>query len=212
MFHPHLRRYRGAKELITEYWARQGKKKGEKGGRKSDAKPKAATRRPAVASVESTPEPVQGTKKRGRDRQKAKSGSGDEDAEEEEEEDTRSRKRGRRSNGVNRKVSPSPASSSDRGSPVVDLFEPSAVKKWRNLPSWERHIDTIDTVEKTDDGVLIIYFKLWVVRLSAYSKSDGQKSSCRKGEKTACKENSRICAEKFPQEVCSFRDLSTFSI
>jgi len=174
----------GAKELITEYWARQGKKKGEKGGRKSDARPKAATRRPVAASVESTPEPVPGTKKRGRDRQKAKSGSGEEDAEEEEE-DTRSRKRGRRSNGVNRKASPSPASSSDRGSPVVDLFEPSAVKKWRNLPSWERHVDTIDTVEKTEDGDLLIYFKL-------------------KGEKTACKENSRICAEKFPQELIKF--------
>jgi len=175
----------GAKELITEYWARQNKKKGEKGGRKSDARPKSATRRPAVTSVESTPEPVQATKKRGRDRQKARSGSGDEDAEEEEEEDTRSKKRGRKSNGVNRKASPSPASSSDRGSPMVELLEPSAIKKWRNLPSWERHIETIDTVEKAEEGVLLIYFKL-------------------KGEKTTCKENSRICAEKFPQELIKF--------
>jgi chromobox protein 5 len=107
--------------------------------------------------VESTPEPVQATKKRGRDRQKAKSNSGDEDAEEE---DTRSKKRGRRSNGVNRKASPSPASSSDRGSPAVELLEPSAIKKWKNLPSWERHVETIDTVEKTEDGVLLIYFRL----------------------------------------------------
>ena len=210
MFHSHVRCDRGAKELIAEYWARQGKKKGEKGGRKSDAKPTAVSRRPAAASVESTPEPVQATKKRGRDRQKAKSGSGDEDAEEEE--DTRSRKRGRKSNGVNRKASPSPASSSDRGSPAVELLEPSTIKKWGNLPSWERHIQTIDTVEKTEEGDLFIYFKLCVVRLSAYLMSDSSKFSCRKGEKTACKENSRICAEKFPQEVCSLRDLSTFSI
>jgi len=164
MFHSHVHCDRGAKELIAEYWDRQGKKKGEKGGRKSDTRPKSATRRPVAHSVESTPEPVQATKKRGRDRQKARSGSGDEDVEEEEE-DTRSRKRGRKSNGVNRKASPSPASSSDRGSPMAELLEPSAIKKWRNLPSWERHIETIDTVEKTEE-VLFIYFRLWVVRPS----------------------------------------------
>ena len=165
MFHSHVRCDRGAKELIAEYWDRQGKKKGEKGGRKSDTRPKSATRRPVAHSVESTPEPVQATKKRGRDRQKARSGSGDEDVEEEEE-NTRSRKRGRKSNGVNRKASPSPASSSDRGSPMAELLEPSAIKKWRNLPSWERHVETIDTVEKTEEGVLLIYFRLWVVRPS----------------------------------------------
>ncbi|KAH9962689.1 hypothetical protein BC827DRAFT_206259 [Russula dissimulans] len=170
----------GAKELITEYWSRQGKKKGEKAGRKSDVKPKATTRRPVVASVETTPEP---TKKRGRDRSKAKPDGADLD--EEELDDTRSRKRGRKSNGVTRKASPSPASSSDRASPIVELLEPSTIKKWGNLPSWERHIETIDTVEKSEEGDLFIYFKL-------------------KGEKAACKENSKICAEKFPQELIKF--------
>jgi|SRR6266850_3105239 len=201
-FNPHDPYDRGAKELITEYWARQGKKKGEKGGRKSDTKPKAATRRPVAASVESTPEPTQATKKRGRDRPKPKLGSDDEVGDEEE--DTRSRKRGRKSNGVSRKASPSPASSSDRASPVVELLEPSAIKKWGNLPSWERHIEAIDTVEKTEDGDLSIYFKLSAVLLSACTISDSMKILSRKGEKTACKENSRICAEKFPQQVRSF--------
>ncbi len=163
-FHSHVLYNSGAKELITEYWSRQGKKKGEKGGRKSDAKPKPATRRPVAASVETTPEPVQATKKRGRGRAKAKSGSDDEGADEEE--DTRSRKRGRRSNGITRKASPSPATSSDGASPTAELLEPSAIKKWGNLPSWERHIEAIDTVEKTEDGDLFIYFKLCVVRLS----------------------------------------------
>ncbi|KAH9987155.1 hypothetical protein BJV74DRAFT_774285, partial [Russula compacta] len=172
----------GAKELITEYWSRQGKKKGDKAGRKSEPKSKAATRRPVAASVEATPEPTPATKKRGRDRLQVKPISDDEGAEEE---NTRSRKRGRRSNGTTRKASPSPASSSDRASPIVDLFEPSTIKKWGNLPSWERHIETIDTVEKTENGDLLIYFKLY-------------------GEKTACKENSRICAEKFPQELIKF--------
>ncbi|KAH9987529.1 hypothetical protein BJV77DRAFT_950179, partial [Russula vinacea] len=173
----------GAKELITEYWSRQGKKKGDKTGRKSDPKPKVAGRRPVANSVESTPERTPPPKKRGRDRSKAKPDSDHESAGEEE--DSRSRKRGRKSIGATRKVSPSPASSSDRASPVVALLEPSGIKKWGSLPSWERYVEVIDTVEKTEDGDLFIYFKL-----------------C--GEKTACKENSSVCAEKFPQELLKF--------
>lgn len=151
---------RGAKELITEFWARQGKKKGDKTGRKSDPKPKGATRRPVAISVESTPEPAQATKKRGRTRTRPVS-----DDEPDEDEDTRSRKRGRKSNGTTRKASPSPASSSDRDSPVVELIEPSTIKKWGNLPSWEDYVQTIDTVERIKDEELFIYFKLYVFRL-----------------------------------------------
>jgi hypothetical protein len=214
-FNPHVPNDRGAKELIKEYWARQGKKKGEKGGRKSDTKPKAATRRPVAASIESTPEPAQATKKRGRDRPKAKSGSDDEAGDEEE--DTRSRKRGRKSNGVSRKVSPSPASSSDRASPVVELLEPSAIKKWGNLLSWERHIEAIDTVEKTDDGDLFIYFKLSAVLLSACTISDGVKFSLGKVKRRHAKKtrefvrtNSRNrCA---PSRPLYFLDLSKVHI
>lgn len=156
---------RGAKELIKEYWSRQGKKKGDKAGRKSDPKPKVPTRRPAaVLSVETTPERTHAPKKRGRPR--AKPDSGDEDSEEEEE-DTRSRKKGRKSNGTTRKVSPSPTPSSDRASPIVEVLEPSTIKKWGDLPSWEQHIEAIDTVERTEEGDLFIYFKLYVCRLFA---------------------------------------------
>lgn len=169
----------GAKELIAEFWLRHGKKKGEKAGRKSDARTKPSPRHPDAPSVETSSEPIStATKKRGRFRQKAREES--EDAED----DTRSRKRGRKSNGISRKASPSPASS-DKAHPSPELLEPSTVKKWGSLPSWERHIQTIDTVEKTDDGDLFIYFKL-------------------KGEKVGCKENSIICAEKFPLELIKF--------
>jgi hypothetical protein len=154
--------FRGAKELIKEFWARQQKKKGDKIGRKSDPKPKGAARRPVAISVESTPEPA---KKRGRPRPRPVS-------DEEEEEDTRSRKRGRKSNGTTRKASPSPASLSDRDSPAVELLEPSTIKKWRNLPSWEDHVETIDTVERISDDDLLIYFKLYVFCLLAYTSSD----------------------------------------
>lgn len=156
----HFLWFRGAQELIEEYWSRQQKKKGDKIGRKSDPKPKGATRRPVAISVESTPEPAQATKKRGRPRPRPVS---------DEEEDTRSRKRGRKSNGTTRKASPSPSSSSDRDSPAVELLEPSTMKKWRNLPSWEEYIETIDTVERIGDGELLIYFKLYVFCRFAYT-------------------------------------------
>ena len=165
-------------------------------GRKSDPKPKGATRRPVAISVESTPEPAQATKKRGRP--KVKPVSDDEG----DEEDTRSRKRGRKSNGTTRKASPSPASSSDRDSPAVELLEPSTIKKWRNLPSWEEYVETIDTVEKIGYDKLLIYFKLYVFCLFAYTWSDNLRI-CRRGEKTACKEDSDICADKFPKKVRS---------
>ncbi|KAF8489877.1 hypothetical protein F5888DRAFT_1743852 [Russula emetica] len=168
----------GAQELIKEFWARQ-KKKGDKMGRKSDPKPKGGTRRPVAISVENTPEPAQATKKRGRTRTRAVSDAGDE------EEDTRSKKKGRKSNGTIRKASPSPASSSDRDSPAVELLEPSTIKKWRSLPSWEEHVETIDTVERIGNDDLLIYFKL-------------------KGEKTACKEHSHVCADKFPKKLLKF--------
>jgi hypothetical protein len=188
--------FRGAKELIKEFWDRQQKKKGDKIGRKSDPKPKGAARRPVAISVESTPEPTQATKKRGRT--KPRQVSDDEG----DEEDTRSRKRGRKSNGTTRKASPSPASLSDRDSPVVELLEPNTIKKWKNLPSWEEHIETIDTVERIRDGELLIYFKLYVFCLFAYTWSDSLRI-CRKSEKTACKESSNVCADKFPKKVRS---------
>jgi hypothetical protein len=158
--------FRGAKELIKEFWARQGKKKGDKTGRKSDPKPKGATRRPVAISVESTPEPSQATKKRGRP--KARPVSEDEG---DEEEDTRSKKRGRKSNGTTQKASPSPESS-DSDSPVVELIQPSKINKWRALPSWEASIETIDTVERIKGDNLLIYFKLYVFCLFAYTWSD----------------------------------------
>lgn len=131
-------------------------------GRKSDPKPKGATRRPVAISVETTPEPVKVPKKRGRKARPVSSDEGDE-------EDTRSRKKGRKSNGTARKASPSPASSSDSDSPAVELLEPSMIRKWRGIPSWEDYIVSIDTVERLDDDELVIYFKLYVSCLFAYT-------------------------------------------
>ncbi|KAI0272731.1 hypothetical protein BC834DRAFT_858143 [Gloeopeniophorella convolvens] len=171
----------GAKELIAEFWARRGGRKGEKGGRKSETKPKATPRRSIAASPDSTPEPSStATKKRGRGRPKTKVET---ESEIEEEEEPRTRKKGRKSNGSRRKPSPSPEPSEEE--PESEFVEPSTIKKWGNLPSWERHIQVIDTIERSTDGELYVYFKL-------------------KGEKVPCKEQSKVCAEKFPQELIKF--------
>jgi hypothetical protein len=208
---PHCLWFRGAQELIKEFWARQ-KKKGDKMGRKSDPKPKGATRRPVAISVETTPEPAQATKKRGRTRTRAVSDAGDE------EEDTRSKKRGRKSNGTIRKASPSPASSSDRDSPAVELLEPSTIKKWRSLPSWEEHVETIDTVERIGDDDLLIYFKLYVFCLFAYTWSDSLRMLFVGRVRRQRAKNIRMCVRISSQKRCAlprpfnFHDLNSFHI
>lgn len=199
---------RGAKELITEFWARQGKKKGDKTGRKSDPKPKGATRRPVAISVESTPEPAQAAKKRGRTRTRPVS-----DDEPDEEEDTRSRKRGRKSNGTTRKASPSPASSSDRDSPVVELLEPSTIKKWGSLPSWEDYVQTIDTVERIKDEELFIYFKLYVFRLFfAYTWSDSSRMPFVGRVRRQRAKKVRMCVRRSSQKRCALPRQCNFTI
>lgn len=208
---PHSPWSRGARELIKEYWSRQTKKKGDKAGRKSDPKPKSKSR-PVAVSIETTPEPIQVPKKRGRDRPKARPDTDDEGVEEEE--NTRSKKRGRKSNGTARKASPSPTPSSDRASPAAELLEPSAIKKWGDLPSWEQHIEVIDTVERTDDGDLIIYFKLYDFCLSACTLSDSlgisfvgrvRKQRAKKIRISVPKNSHRWCAHSRP---FNFHDLS----
>jgi len=204
--------FRGAKELIDEFWSRQGKKKGEKIGRKSDSKPKGATRRPIAVSVESTPEPAQATKKRGRSSKVRPVGD------EGDEEDTRSKKRGRKSNGSTRKASPSPASSLDRDSPAVELLEPSTIKKWRSLPSWEDHIETIDTVERIGDDDLLIYFKLYVFCLLWYTWSDRLRMLFVGRVRRQRAKNIRMCVRISSRKKCAlprllnFHDLNMFHI
>ncbi|KAG6374782.1 hypothetical protein JVT61DRAFT_4160 [Boletus reticuloceps] len=55
------------------------------------------------------------------------------------------------------------------------------MKKHMKVPSWEELIDTIDTVEREEEE-LYVFFTL-------------------KADKKRVRENSRLCAEKFPQKV-----------
>jgi hypothetical protein len=81
----------------------------------------------------------------------------------------------------------------------------SMKKKWRNAPSWDHLVDHIETVERTSDGTLNVFFALYVslylmlllslTRLSLCSKSqNGQQGEL-------CREESAICKEKMPQMV-----------
>lgn len=53
-----------------------------------------------------------------------------------------------------------------RDSDAMDMDEDAEdssyvdMKKWENAPSWEHLVDHIDTVERTEDGKLFVYFQL----------------------------------------------------
>jgi len=58
------------------------------------------------------------------------------------------------------------------------------MKQYMTTPSWEHMIQTVDTVERADDGHLDVYFTL------------------RTGERA--KEGSDLCAERFPKTLIKF--------
>ncbi|KAI0064065.1 hypothetical protein BV25DRAFT_1823570 [Artomyces pyxidatus] len=171
-----------AKDLITEYWAKRPKKT----GRKSDIKPKAKGSRKSAADesseAEATPPP---TKKRGRGRP-SKSAREDSDDEEEEEEKT-TKKKGRKSNGAapsKKAKTTSPAASDNESSPP-NALRPSTIKKYKDIASWEDLVVRIDTVEKSADDTLLVYFAI-------------------KGNDKPCRETSGLAAEKFPKKLIEF--------
>ncbi|KAF9244140.1 hypothetical protein BU15DRAFT_42196 [Melanogaster broomeanus] len=98
------------------------------------------------------------------------------EAPEEDEEDQRAKKKARKSNGTGR---PSKQQESDDDDILGNM------RKHMNVASWENLVQSIDTVERTNDGELIVYFTL-------------------KNEKKRMRENSRLCAQKFPQKLITF--------
>lgn len=153
-------------DLIDNYWSRQNKK-GEKPGPKKPASTSAAPRKseslsstakPSTnaairkrATPEDEPEPISAPpKKRGRPpKQKVVAES---------EDDVPATKapvkRGRPSSQAAKKVKDSDAMDEDEGERYGDMT------KYKDLISWEHLIEHIDTVERRDDGKLIVYFKL----------------------------------------------------
>ncbi|KIJ65210.1 hypothetical protein HYDPIDRAFT_89232 [Hydnomerulius pinastri MD-312] len=113
---------------------------------------------------------------RGRPR-KSEPQSDNEEAPEEDEEEQRAKKKPRKSNGAARK-------SKKQDSDVEDE-KPGTMQKHMSVPSWETLVETIDTVEREADGDLYVFFTV-------------------KNEKKRMRENSRLCAQRFPQKLITF--------
>lgn len=60
-----------------------------------------------------------------------------------------------------------------------------SMKKHMTIASWENLVETIDTIERGDEGDLYVYFKI-------------------KHSDVRMREVSRLCAQKFPQKLIKF--------
>lgn len=103
----------------------------------------------------------------------------------------RAKKKTRKSDGATLKAD-KPDSDDEVGNMNVHL----------HIPSWEHLIESVDTVERDSDGELIVYFTLYAPNFSAAFVAHSPRI-CRKNGKGRKRENSRICAERFPQKVCA---------
>ncbi len=149
---------RNAKDLIEDFWRRSRK---EKKGRKSDGKQltskgqKSISARAQSSDVEPVPQ-----KKRGRP-PKAPALSISDDEEEEEVPKTKKVKQ------VAKRLSV-PSSARKPKATVVEPEEEmeedeevfSDIKKLKNADDWSPFVDKIDTIERTTDGTLFVYFLL----------------------------------------------------
>ncbi|GJE91261.1 Chromo domain-containing protein [Phanerochaete sordida] len=183
-------------DLIDAFWSGQKKKASQKKAAPAPAAASAAPRKSQVASAASTkpnsaapsrkrttpeeePETISAPpKKRGRPAKLSKPVVSDS---EDEAPAKVPAKRGRPSTQAARKDSD--AMDEDEEPVYFDMQQ----VKYRDLDSWENIIDHVDTVERRDDGKLIVYFKL--------NKKHGNK---------LCREESSLCREKFPNLLLDF--------
>lgn len=166
-----------ARELIDDFWAQRRRNK--PGPRKSEpikSKPRNLAAKVSRKSLaqESSPETEAPSKKRGRPKKTMPESDAEMVTDDEE---SRATKKARKSEGTSRKA----ADKSESGEEVVV----GDMKKHMQIASWEHLVETVDTVERNADGDLFVYFTL--------KNAMGRK-----------RENSRICAEKFPQKLIKF--------
>lgn len=174
-----------ATELIEDYWRRN--KNNKKAGRKSEpaAKPKstpisaAKTRKDVSSDAEDAP----AQKKRGRPPKAKSTEVSDDDMEEPK----------------SKKPKPSQTAKNGRKPKEVPEFDQEDeddegfidMSKY-NAETWDHLVDTIDTVERTDDDKLLVYFTL--------SKA-GRKYT---GGGLRAREDSSLCKKKMAEKLCDF--------
>ncbi|KAG9045767.1 hypothetical protein FS837_005688 [Tulasnella sp. UAMH 9824] len=182
-----------AKDMIEKWWLAHPNIKGnplagkKAKGRKSETTSSSSKVKPRKASTEEEEDPKSSTKRKsGTDSTSKKRASEEVDVTPEvpSEEDERPKKKSRTKK---KEESPPPqngffddaAENSDLGEHVMDAMAEHMGKK-----SWEKLIKSIETVEKQEDGILLVY----------YSSTDGIRAIS----------NSKILAEKAPQKLIAF--------
>ncbi|RPD64176.1 hypothetical protein L226DRAFT_533488 [Lentinus tigrinus ALCF2SS1-7] len=176
----------GAKELIQEFWKNNSKKGAP--ARKSDAKPKPTPKprksvgRAATAEESEVEETAPPAKKRGRP-SKASARSLSEEQEPDEEAPKKKSRKGptaAKSASARRAVTRLEDSDEDEEERTyVDM------KKWKDIATWEHLVEYIDTVERMEDGGLLVYFTL------KHGKGFG-------------KEPADVCKQKMPNLLIDF--------
>ena len=131
---PRFLSFRGARDLINEFWAKEKEKNKSKG----------STVKPRKSGARDTSEAVSASKKR----KKAKEDLDDEDGA------GVSKASKKRSNTSARRAS---AAAEDE----EDSF--GMMEKYMNQENWEKLVDTVDTVERGTDGELYVYFTLYAL-------------------------------------------------
>ena len=144
-----------AQELIDQYWRERGGKLAKKSGpRKSDAKVKtsaAQKRRSLIVDEDSDEPPV--AKKRGKQSQPV---SDDEVVEEPNQKSDSANKASRQKSAAG---APKKSRATAEDEPKEDYV---SMKQWKDAPSWAHLVHHIETVERTEDGQLWVYFVLSV--------------------------------------------------
>ncbi|KAH9840072.1 uncharacterized protein C8Q71DRAFT_703358 [Rhodofomes roseus] len=162
-----------AHDLIDEFWARNKKEK--RAGRKSTGAPAGRpsttkARKSSNARDESSEVEELRPKRRGR-QSKAKREESDNEVEEVEED----------ARGKNGKKAVTKAA---KNAPEEDSDGFQSMNQWMSSLTWEHIVGHIDTVERADDGKLMIYFTL---------KNGGR-----------ARQDSETCKEKMPRKLLDF--------
>ncbi|KAG2743738.1 hypothetical protein P692DRAFT_20810390 [Suillus brevipes Sb2] len=144
-----------AQDLITKYW--ENKRRASKGG----------------------PQHTPPAKKRGRPKKGDQDGQSEEQDASSDDDEARAKKKPRKSQGASaKKVTKQLAEDEEE----VTF---GSMKKHMTIASWENLVETIDTIERGDEGDLYVYFKI-------------------KHSDVRMREVSRLCAQKFPQKLIKF--------
>ncbi|KAG1738898.1 uncharacterized protein EDB91DRAFT_1137250 [Suillus paluster] len=166
-----------AQDLIKKYW--ENKRKASKGGpRKSTDPAKTKSGRKSIAAEEPR-EPTPPAKKRSRPKKAEQEQSEKEQEASSDADDARAKKKPRKSQGASaKKVNIQLAEDEE-------MVSFGSMKKHMTIASWENLVETVDTIERGEDGNLFVYFKI--------KHSDDR-----------MREVSRLCAQKFPQKLIKF--------